>query len=427
MSGQFSARARGLWVALAYVALSACGSPSDVTSPMNAAQIRISANVSGTAISTLVVTVTGDGFSQPLVFNAEVQNGQASATLAIPAGPARTFAVKAYDSQGEVTHEGSKTVDVNRGQNPPVSIPLVPRNGHIPVEISMGDYSVTVTPGEQLLNVGETVQLTAEVTAPNGDHPSPDVMWATADPSIASVSSSGFVTARRGGTVQIIATYGGVAGIANIIVRDESAALSYLGPQYPPPGGVTFTSGDPQGVGLAGQAGGVTNTYQNFNLSMTRYLAFGADATDMPALMFNSVQGNTTVDPTARMTFDMSCTNPNTSTICYTGTTFVPLINGGLPVRTRLTLTLSQTVNGVTTPLPVDQAPANWADVIGGVGLIQNAFSAPDAMLAHRYFEASLDGGTTWGPALSVFNGIANKPASTTVLMSFTGGFYYSF
>lgn len=424
MSGKFSTRARGVFAALAYVVVSACGGTSDITSPMDAAYVRISANVAGTPISTLVVSVTGDGFSQPLVFNADVHDNQAAATLAIPAGTARTFAVKAYDSQGEITHEGSKTVDVARGQNPPVSINLVPRNGHIAVEIHMGDYSVAIAPSAPVINISETVQLSAAVTAPNGDHPAPDVMWATVDPSIATVNSSGLVTGKRGGVVQIIATYAGVAGTMNVVVRDASAPLSYLGPLYPPPGGVTFTSG----TGAAGTGTGIVNSYQGFDLGVTRYLAFGADATDMPAVMFNSTAGNTTIDPNARMTFTMDGTNPSAGTMRYVGQTFIPMAGGGsLTALTRFTLTLTQVVGGVETPIELEAAPGSWSATIGGVAKITNAFVAPNAMHARLFFEASLDNGVTWGPATTVFNSVSGKASTAASRTSFRGGFYYSY
>jgi Big-like domain-containing protein len=419
-------RTRSIVAALSFVAVSSCADSSTAPSNVKTATVRLTANVAGTPINTLVVTVSAADFSKPLVFNLEVNNNLASGAIQIPAGDARLFSVKAYDSFGEVTHEGSKTADVKHGQNPPVSIPLTPRNGQQPIDISMGDFSVVITPGEQVVNIGQTTQLSVQVTAPNGDHPDPTVLWATNDPSIATVSGGGVVTAKRGGAVDIVATYGGVAGIAKVIVRDPNAPLSYEGPLYPPPGNVTFTPG---ATGNSGLAGGITNTYRNFDLSITRYLAFGSDANDLPAVMFNNVAGNNTVDPSARMVFTTDGTDPNAGKMMFIGQTLLPLAGGGtLPVLTRFTLTLTQVVGGVETPLLLEPAPGGFSSVIGGVAKITNPYTvAGDAMHANLLFEASTDNGTTWGPALDVFNNNHSKAATATTLISFRGGFYYSY
>ena len=84
--------------------------------------LRITAVTVGTPISTLVVQVTASDIPTPLVFNLSVVNGVASGTIKIPPGPARTIAVTAMDAQGNVTHEGSATLDVRPGQNPPLQI-----------------------------------------------------------------------------------------------------------------------------------------------------------------------------------------------------------------------------------------------------------------------------------------------------------------
>ena len=204
-------------VALLGASLSACtDSPLGIGEQRDVSDLQMSANVSGTSISTLVVTVTAPDITSPLVFNLEVVNGTATGTLKVPAGSARLFEVKAYDTGGAITHEGSKTVNVARGSNPPLSIPLAPRPGEVPVEITMGNYSVVVNPASATLAVGATQQLSATITgAPAGAA----AQWATLNPSIATVSSTGLVTAVAAGEIQIVATYEGVAGTSRITVQ----------------------------------------------------------------------------------------------------------------------------------------------------------------------------------------------------------------
>jgi alpha-amylase len=137
----------------------------------------------------------------------------------MPPGNARTILVKAFDSSGQVTHEGSTTLNVGQGQNPPVAITLGPRSGHVPVTVTVGDHSVVVSPASATVAVADSVQLTATVTAAGGGAMNVQVEWATLNPSIATVTSTGRVRAHAAGQVQIVATYGGVGGSSQVTVQ----------------------------------------------------------------------------------------------------------------------------------------------------------------------------------------------------------------
>lgn len=203
----------------AMAAATACDS-GGVTAPPEAAiaELVVTANVVGTPISTLVVTVSGNSIPQSLVFNLPMANGVATGTVAVPPGPARTFNVKAVDEFANVTHEGVVTVDVKPGQNPTITISLIPRPGQMPVSVTIASLTVTVTPGTASLVPGGTQQFTGVVQAPGGTVISNSPLWATSNPAIATVSASGMVTALTAGDVDIVATYGGVAGISHVTV-----------------------------------------------------------------------------------------------------------------------------------------------------------------------------------------------------------------
>ena len=224
---------RGALAAAAVLLLGACTDGLIGPGVREGADIRFTANTAGTPISTLVVQVTAADISTPLAFNIEAVNGVATGTIKVPPGSARTFTVRAFDSTGQVTHEGSATVDVSPGNNnPALNISLAPRAGQVPVTVTFGAMSVLVDPASATLAVGATLQLTATLVNADGDTVPGTVEWATTNPARATVSATGLVTAVDTGTVQIHATYEGLGGYSVITVGT---------PAPPPPPTGTFT------------------------------------------------------------------------------------------------------------------------------------------------------------------------------------------
>jgi uncharacterized protein YjdB len=210
------------WAVLALAALvaaAACSGDSTGSQPGEEALLQLSANLSATPINTLVVEVTAADIPSTLVFNLQVQNGTASGTIKMPSGDDRTITVKAFDSSGQITHEGSVTLDVDNGQNPPVNITLGPRSGHVPVTVTLGDHSVVVSPSSATVAAADSVQLTATVTGADGGTLNVQVDWATLNPAVATVSSTGWVRGVTAGQVQIVATYSGVGGSSQVTVQ----------------------------------------------------------------------------------------------------------------------------------------------------------------------------------------------------------------
>lgn len=213
-----------VWATVGVVTLlSAACEPSSPTDPVGNADvpIRLTAVTVGTPINTLIVEVTAADLAAPLVFNLTVVNGVASGTIRIPPGQARTITVTAVDDQGAVTHEGSVTIDVRPGQNPPVQIRLAPRAGQVPVSVTFGNFGVVVSPAMTTidLRVAAQLQLTVTVTDVNGQVvPEANVGWATTQPAVATVTATGLVTGVIPGTATIVATYEGVAGLSAISV-----------------------------------------------------------------------------------------------------------------------------------------------------------------------------------------------------------------
>ena len=84
---------------------------------------------------------------------------------------------------------------------------------------------VQVTPDAGTLQVGQQAQLRAAVLDPVGfDLAHRKVTWRSSDPSIATVNSTGLVTALAPGAVTIVAKSGAALGTAAITVQSISSA-----------------------------------------------------------------------------------------------------------------------------------------------------------------------------------------------------------
>ena len=86
--------------------------------------------------------------------------------------------------------------------------------------------TVTVSPAaSELTALGATVQLSAEVRDQNGQVMVVAVTWSSSSTSVATVSTSGLVTAADNGTATITATAGTVSGSAAVTVAQEVSAV----------------------------------------------------------------------------------------------------------------------------------------------------------------------------------------------------------
>lgn len=81
--------------------------------------------------------------------------------------------------------------------------------------------SVIVTPDIAALHVGESTTLAAALKGANGESLSGrSIVWATTDPSVATVDSTGVVTAVGAGNTTIAAVSGGKSGSAKVFVEN---------------------------------------------------------------------------------------------------------------------------------------------------------------------------------------------------------------
>jgi hypothetical protein len=205
---------------LLLAALAACeGAPfgADTGAPPVALAFQASV-ASAPEVDLIVIEVSGPGIAVPIFGNFPVVNGRAEGTLRVPAGSGRVFSARGFDGQGAVTHEGSVTRDV-RPNGPPVQIPLPPRGVGVPIEVTLGGYAVSLTPGTALLEVGGALQFAAQVTDTDGNVlESPTLTWGSANPAFARVDGEGLATGFHPGTTRIVVSFQGIAAEAQLTV-----------------------------------------------------------------------------------------------------------------------------------------------------------------------------------------------------------------
>ncbi len=206
----------------ALLAVGACV-PRDLTEPpADRATLSVRADVSAAAVASLVVEVTAPDITTLLVFNIPIANGVASGTITLPAGSSRTITMHAFDVGGVETHRGAVTVTIRAGPNPVISLVLTPLAGDTPINATLGSFVVTVTPTADTLVIGGTAALTATIVDAVGAPVAQPVIWATLNPGIATVASTGDrtaqVTAVGHGATSVIASFGASGGPATITV-----------------------------------------------------------------------------------------------------------------------------------------------------------------------------------------------------------------
>lgn len=187
---------------------------------LESARLSVMANLAGTATNALVIEVSATDIPTPLFFNLPIDGEAATGTITLPAGSDRVLTARAFDGAGTETHRGSRTLTVRSGTNEAVAITLLPLQGDQPIEVTVGSYSVSVTPGSATVAPGETVQL--EATVRDADHDivaDARVQWASLDPHVASASTAGLVSAHAAGEIQVVAAYAGAAAATLVTVR----------------------------------------------------------------------------------------------------------------------------------------------------------------------------------------------------------------
>ncbi|HEX6370259.1 MAG TPA: Ig-like domain-containing protein [Longimicrobium sp.] len=205
-------------VAVASLALAGC-EPSRVTRP-ETGTLSIQVSLTSATIAALTLEVTGPGITEPLMANMTLSGNTATASLEVPAGADRRFVVRGYDAAGILIYQGEKTASVQSGQALALAVTLSALTSSTTITVTVGGVTVTLTPGATTLPVGGTTVYTAAASDNGVPVPTPQIVWASSVPTIASVSATGTVTAHAPGAARIVATFRGVAAGAGLTVQE---------------------------------------------------------------------------------------------------------------------------------------------------------------------------------------------------------------
>ena len=160
----------------------------------------------------LDVSITGPGIDPPIFGSFRFINDTARAELTVPLGVDRRVFVAVFDSSNNLVASGEATVEIGSGVSVSVPVQIAPTVGTQPITVTVGNTTISVTPGSLTLAPSATTALNVTITDQNG---LPIVgavpSYASSNPSIASVSASGLVTAHIQGTTAITVTALGAA------------------------------------------------------------------------------------------------------------------------------------------------------------------------------------------------------------------------
>src|SRR5216117_74354 len=164
--------------------------PPRVPSP---AQLHLTALLSASSVTNIVVTVSAADISPSLVYNFPVAKGVAMGDLVVPAGSDRHFRVSAFDAAGVETHRADTTIAVESGSNPPLAVTLTPLTGSQPIVVTISGLRIEVQPTDTSMAVGTSAQFRARALNEQGTDITGQVafVWASTNPSIASVDYQG--------------------------------------------------------------------------------------------------------------------------------------------------------------------------------------------------------------------------------------------
>ncbi len=190
------------WCVLGLVGTSACSETSPAAARPPVASVEVAAPTADLAVGdTVVLTVTVRDQDGAVLTDRTVAWSSSNASAASVTGAGAVLGLA----------PGSTTITAS----------VEGRAGSVGLAVARSTVArVTVTPASAVLSaVGASVQLTAQAYDGAGNAlTGSSFKWSSANPAVATVSSSGLVTARATGTVQIAAAIKSVRGYAAVTV-----------------------------------------------------------------------------------------------------------------------------------------------------------------------------------------------------------------
>ena len=202
--------------------LGLAGCDDDVTPPdtfaPDSAGVRVSADLTGTAVASVEVLVVADAFA-PELFAFDVEADAVSACVDVPLGLPLDVTVRARDAGGAETHSGALELTLQEGERVMQSLALDPLAGSSPIPVILSSVALRVAPGAATVGVGATLQLNATLRDCDDTVVTGDLTWETSDPAVATVSPAGLVSGESEGGAEITVEHGLLTDTAQITVE----------------------------------------------------------------------------------------------------------------------------------------------------------------------------------------------------------------
>jgi hypothetical protein len=196
-----------------------------------------------------------------------------------------------------------------------------------------------------------------------------------------------------------------MAVVAAGIAPPAGASGSHVGPVYPAPGsGTEITSGD------SGVTGGATFSFSKVKTKKFKSMVWGLDPTFPPTWSFGL--------DTPTLLFDATDSNLPSGEAVYSGAAEFPNLNGSTP---SLPVRLVVQAGGGLAMETSKKAHLGVNSSVGGVIPITTK-----TWSVNLTFEVSPDGGTTWDPADTYYNGTPHLVAGTGTSSNASGAFWYA-
>ncbi|MEJ5921979.1 Ig-like domain-containing protein, partial [Bifidobacterium thermophilum] len=174
------------------------------------------------------VAISGDGVSNGAVSLAKGKSVQLSATVSPSNATNKTVAWNSSDAS-VVSVTGTGYVSAVKAGTATVTATAGSKSASVKVTVTDSGTEIDVQSvsisGAGTVAAGKTIQLTATVTPSNATNKT--VTWASLDPSIATVSSTGVVTGVKAGTTTILATAGGVSAVHSLSVTGTASSQRF--------------------------------------------------------------------------------------------------------------------------------------------------------------------------------------------------------
>lgn len=188
--------------------------------------------------------------------------------------------------------------------------------------------------------------------------------------------------------------------VAGSMAAAPASSHPATGPQYPPPGDVTWTPD----AGAIGSAGGVTWSYDALDMSLFLNLWWGPAGADAINLALDGAID----EPGETLAYDAASSDLPAGVARWSGSADVVLTTGTITLPTRFTLTSADSLHG-----------EGAANLTGPSALVPVSGPYSINLLLEAFH------GGQWKPAVDLYDALNTLNGAEDVRISVAGGFYY--